>query len=82
MTNDEPAPAESPLAPRLNIDEYAADLAGFDMTDAQKRALLETLWDIMRSLVDLGFDVGDADICGQLFGTFNEASGNTPDALE
>ncbi len=45
----------TPPALELDHQKYMADLAEFDMTDAQKRELLETLWTIMRHFVELGF---------------------------
>jgi hypothetical protein len=50
--------AEFPAVPpalELDHEKYMDDLAEFDMTDAQKRELLETLWAIMRHFVELGF---------------------------
>jgi hypothetical protein len=52
--------------PAFDLDpaEYMDELASFDMTEAQKLELLQTLWSIMGSFVELGFTV---DICEQLF---------------
>ena len=52
--------------PALRFDpgRYAAELALFDLTDAQKHELLLTLWSIMRSFVELGFTM---DVCGALW---------------
>jgi hypothetical protein len=45
--------------PRLTFDakEYMAHLDGLDLTDAQKHQMLEALWSIMVSFVDLGFGI-------------------------
>lgn len=51
----------------LEPDHYMAGLDGLDITDTQKAELLEAMWSIMRSFVDLGFRV---DVCGQLFEEF------------
>ncbi len=51
----------------LEPQKYMSRLEGLDITEAQKTELLETLWSIMRSFVELGFRV---DVCGQLFETF------------
>ena len=75
-----PTPATTAL--ELDLAEYAPYVADFDMTEEQKRELLETLWSIMASFVSLGFDVGKADICGQIFPAFNAASGGGPDGVE
>ncbi|WAP67688.1 hypothetical protein [Jiella pelagia] len=61
--NHADAPTRRPL--ELDADAYMSELDGFDMTEAQKRELLQTLWSIMRSFVDLGFEV---DICAAVFG--------------
>jgi hypothetical protein len=56
---------------KLDVDAYMHDLGDLDISDAQKRALIETLWPIARSFVELGFS---PDTCGQLWGRF--AAGN------
>lgn len=61
-------------APELDPAEYLPDMEGFDMTEAQKIELLETLWSIMRSFVEMGVDVASVDPCGQVFGDY------TPDS--
>lgn len=60
----------------LDSAKYLGDLDGMDITEAQKVELLETLWSVMRSFVELGFSVDLA--CEQLFAEFNEVS--TPDS--
>lgn len=65
----EPAP---PLAaPVFDPEEYRADLAGLNLSDAQETELLETLWHIMGAFARMGFT---ADVCGLIFDEFNEAS--------
>lgn len=49
--------------PCPDIAKYAGELGDLDITEDQKRELLETLWSIMRSFVEMGFDV---DICAAL----------------
>lgn len=39
-----------------DYEEYGALLADHDMTDQQKRDLIDQLWLIMTSFVDLAFD--------------------------
>jgi hypothetical protein len=43
----------------LDPARYLGEIADFDMSDEQKVELLQTLWSIMRSFVELGFK-GDA----------------------
>jgi hypothetical protein len=57
--------------PALDLSRYRADLADLALSDEQERDLLETLWAIMSSFVELGFSV---DVCGLLFADFNDAS--------
>lgn len=73
------AALEAPAAPHLDPADYSEDMAGFDMTEEQKREFLEILWSIMRSFAEMGFTV---DLCGQLFGGFNEAAGLESDRVE
>ncbi len=72
----------APAALELDLAEYAPYVADFDMTEDQKRELLETLWTIMAHFVAMGFDVGKADICGQIFPDFNAASANGRDGVD
>ncbi len=50
---------EAPPRPSLTIDwdYYLAFLEGSDVSEEQKRELIETLWSIVVSFVDLGFGV-------------------------
>ncbi|MEL6103671.1 MAG: hypothetical protein AAFR68_20460 [Pseudomonadota bacterium] len=41
--------------PALRPENYSAMLEGMEMTDAQAKAFLETLWSIMCAFVELGF---------------------------
>lgn len=45
------------LSMALDVSEYAGELEGISLTEAQERELLETLWSIMGSFVQLGFEV-------------------------
>ena len=55
-------------APRPS--DYLSDLDGLDMTHAQKNALLETLFSIMKSYVDLGYGL---DPVNKLIAQFERA---------
>ena len=46
-------PAIAPL--RLDPDKYRAYLANMEMTEAQQNEFLETLWNIMRTFVEIGW---------------------------
>lgn len=54
---------ESKTPPQLTIDwdAYGQYLEESDLSDDQKIALIETLWSIVVSFVDLGFGVGNAE---------------------
>lgn len=41
----------------LDVSKYQSQMNSFDMTEEQKRELLEILWSIMAAFVDLGFGV-------------------------
>ncbi len=71
-------PAAAPVPATLELDaaNYRADVEEFEMTEAQKVELLETLWAIMRSFVELGFSV---KICEQIFENAGAVSGKVPD---
>ena len=43
--------------------KYRAEVDAFDITEEQKQELLLILWSIMRSFVELGFNV---DVCSAL----------------
>ncbi|WP_298966551.1 hypothetical protein [uncultured Roseibium sp.] len=72
---DKPTETHSGLQPpSLTIDWecYASYLDGSDLSENQKRELIETLWNIVVSCVDLGFDLHPVQqACEQ-------NSGNTP----
>lgn len=42
---------------KLNEQDYLEHLDTFDLTDAQKTELLQTLWNIMSMMVDIGWGV-------------------------
>lgn len=52
------------VPPALELDpaKYLPMMEEFDMTEAQKIEMLQTLWEIIRAFVDIGFRM---DICGQ-----------------
>ena len=57
------AVSAGPVGMDADIAKYAGELDDLDITEGQKRELLETLWSIMRSFVEMGFNV---DICAAL----------------
>lgn len=74
------APVSSAL--ELEPADYLGDMEGFDLTEAQKVELLETLWSILRSIVEMGVDVGEVDPCGQLFASGSAFPGAQPDDVD
>jgi hypothetical protein len=70
-----------PATPWLDLDpdKYRGEIADLQLTEDQEREFLETLWSIMSSFAQLGFET---DICGAIFGEFNSVSGARSDALE
>lgn len=77
----ETVPALSP-SPDMNPGDYLPDMAEFDLTEAEKIELLETLWNTMRMIVEMGVDVGEVDPCGQVFGSPTESSADAPDSVK
>lgn len=71
-----------PAGLELDHARYLPELADIDMPEEQKVVLLETLWPIMRSFVELGFasDI-HSNTCEQLTGTFNAVAGPTLDGV-
>ncbi len=73
VPNKAPAPANDN---GFNPDDYLADLEAFDLSEAQKRELLQTLWNIMCAFVDIGWGVDTVQhIFPELFAVdnFNKA---------
>ncbi|MDF1669528.1 MAG: hypothetical protein P1U83_07935 [Roseovarius sp.] len=66
---DTKPPQQAKASPTLTIDweRYGRYLEDSDLTDAQKREFLQTLWDIVVSFVDLGFDLNPTQsVCGEV----------------
>lgn len=51
-------PASTAAGSEFDASRYATHVEDLDLTDVQQRELLETLWSILATFVDLGFDVG------------------------
>ena len=52
--------AQPPL--QINPDEYREDLADFDLTKEQQDELLQTLWNMMSMMVDLGWGLDSVQL--------------------
>lgn len=65
---------EAPPSPEItqHLARYKAELTDLDMTDEQHEEFLRTLWDILSTMVRLGFNVSGFDLCGQLQDGFND----------
>ena len=79
--NESAVPALSP-SPDMNPGDYLPDMAEFDLTEAEKIELLETLWNTMRIIVEMCIDVGEVDPCGQVFGSATKSSAHAPDGVK
>ena len=81
MTTEDPhdlpeAPDSGNRLPALVIDWelYGQYLADSELSEADKRLLIETLWSIMVSFVDLGFSLSPvAESCGLVEGEASDA---------
>ena len=71
-TGDDNASAMPPPL-KLDADEYLDKLADYDLSDEQKRELLQSLWHIMSVVVDIGFGL---DPVQMVFAPFLENSGS------
>ena len=71
-------PTLTPLT--LDPDKYRHHLDEFDLTDEQKTQLLQTLWSIMSTMVDIGFSVDSVQLAS-LFARENSGP-ESGDALE
>ncbi|MCR9261218.1 MAG: hypothetical protein NXH95_15960 [Pseudomonadaceae bacterium] len=47
--------ARASPAPKLEVEDYRDHLVEFEFTAKEERELLETLWGIMQTMVDIGF---------------------------
>lgn len=68
---------------RIDVDRYQHMLDSADLTDAQKQEVLEALWSIIVTVVELGYGVHPLqEVCGQEDKLSNEWSAASSDALE
>ena len=76
-----PQEALKQAASRLdfNLDEYRHHLEEFELTRAQENELLETLWQIMSMMVDIGWGVDNIHL--MLPELFNQESDNDKNGL-
>ena len=65
MSNPTPSPQTSQHPSiHLNIEDWLPYLAESDATEAQKIALIETLWDILLVFLDHGWKLGNGKNIG------------------
>lgn len=64
------------IAPKAS--DYLDDLDGEDLTEAQKIELLETLFNIMKAFVDIGFDMEPVN---KLIAEFEKCTSDSPDLI-
>lgn len=63
IDNSEIAKLHSPQgACVFNVEKYREDMDGFDLTEDQATELLQTLWNIMATFVELGFGVDSVQL--------------------
>ena len=62
VTGPSPATPYRPL--KLNLDEFLGDLDGEDLTEEQKVEVLSALWEMMRTFVEIGWDVSQLQLFG------------------
>jgi hypothetical protein len=79
---DKPLSSANATSPDIDVSAYLSDLDGLDLDGAAKFELLTILHDIMSHFVQMGFDLKDVDVCGQLFGDFTDAASGGLDGVE
>lgn len=68
---------------RIDVERYQHMLDSADLTEAQKREVLEALWSIIVTVVELGYGVHPLqEVCGKPDNLSDEWSAALPDALE
>ena len=67
----------------LDVEKYQAELNGSGMSDAEKEAYLQVLWNIIVACVELGMPVHSVEnICGKPEYTDNDTGVSSTDLLE
>ena len=72
---------ESLNAPKIiapTPSDYLDELDGEDLTEAQKMELLETLFNIMKAFVDIGYDMEPVN---KLIADFEKCASDSPDLI-
>lgn len=65
-----------------DFEAYAHYLEDSDLTENEKRQILEALWNIAVAFVDIGFGVHPGQqVCGKLEDNLSKASPTAPDGL-
>lgn len=68
---------------RIDVERYQHMLDSADLTEAQKREILEALWSIIVTVVELGFGVHPLqEVCGKPDNLSEEWRAAQPDALD
>ncbi len=76
-----PLNSDTVAPPQLNPDDYREELAEFDLTEEQENELLQTLWHIMSTFVDIGWGVDTVQMfLPDLFEKAGADSGNLIDS--
>jgi len=76
------SPAATSDIPEFELSDYLDELDGLDIEEAAKIELLTILRDILVHFVQMGFDLKDVDLCGQLLGDFADAASSSDDEVE
>lgn len=76
-----PPPSVPPELP-LDKEKYRAELAEFDLTDAQRDELLSALWSIMCHFVRIRFDVARWREVVPLIGQISDQADDAIDFIE
>ena len=65
--------------PAFNPDDYRDELNDIDLTDEQAQELLSTLWNIMSTMVDIGWGLDATQlVLGQIFSEYRLSDPDAP----
>ena len=57
-----------------DAERYLPLMEDIELSEEQKREFLGVIWNILLHFVNMGFDLREVDICGQLLDGFNECA--------
>ncbi len=69
----------------LDMEKYLSQIDDWDITETQKQEFIETLWGLLVSFAELGFEISPVEqalkACGQVGENSRKAALTAPDAV-